>query len=127
MPVNNPYAKYRQQSVMTMTQDEMLQLLYEEVIKQLNAAILFIQEKDINRTNSALLKAQKILNHLNATLDSKYEISQSLSALYGFFVRQIVQANVKKDVKPIQEILPMIEDLKKTYEEAGRRVRMQKQ
>ena len=36
MPVN-PYQKYQQQSVMTMTPGEMLLKLYDEVITQLNA------------------------------------------------------------------------------------------
>ena len=45
MPVN-PYQKYQQQSVMTMTPGEMLLKLYDEVITQLNAVRQFNVEKD---------------------------------------------------------------------------------
>ena len=37
----NPYQKYQQQSIMTMTQGEMLIKLYDEVNKQLNAVKQF--------------------------------------------------------------------------------------
>lgn len=116
----NPYEAYKQQSVMTMTQGEMLLKLYDEVITLLNSASIQIGEKNIVKTNQALLKAQKIINYLKATLDFQYEISEKLAALYDFFVRQIVSANVKKDAAPIREILPMIVDLRDTFAQAAK-------
>ena len=77
----NPYQAYQQQSVMTMTQGEMLLKLYDETIKQLSAAEIFMGEGSIEKTNQALQKAQKIVNHLRATLDFQYEISNQLAAL----------------------------------------------
>ncbi len=119
MPVN-PYQKYQQQSVMTMTQGEMLLKLYDETIKQLSAAEIFMGEGSIEKTNQALQKAQKIVNHLRATLDFQYEISNQLAALYDYFVRQIVAANIKKDVALIQEVLPMVTELRDTFAQAAK-------
>lgn len=116
----NPYQAYQQQSVMTMTQGEMLLKLYDETIKQLSAAEIYMGEGSIEKTNLALQKAQKILNHLRATLDFQYDISNQLAALYDYFVRQIVSANIKKDVKLIQEILPMVSDLRDTFAQAAK-------
>lgn len=110
---------------MTMTQGEMLTKLYEEIIKQLNGAILYIDEKSVSKANEALQKSQKILNYLKATLDHKYQISENLDSLYDFFIQEIVQANIKKEIKPIQEILPMIEELRDTFIEADRLARKQ--
>ncbi len=121
----NPYEQYKKQSVMTMTQGEMLTKLYEEIIKQLNGAILYIDEKSVSKANEALQKSQKILNYLKATLDHKYQISENLDSLYDFFIQEIVQANIKKEIKPIQEILPMIEELRDTFIEADRLARKQ--
>ena len=42
----NPYQKYQQQSVMTMTPGEMLTRLYDELIKQLNVFKEFNHQKD---------------------------------------------------------------------------------
>ena len=46
-------------------------------------------------------KAQKILRYLDQTLDPQYEISGSLSALYDYFIRRLVEANLHKDNGPI--------------------------
>lgn len=121
--LQNPYQKYQQQSVMTMTPGEMLLKLYDETIKQMHGAIQFIEQKDYRKSNDALQKAQRILKHLDATLDHKYPISQQLTDLYQYFVTVLTQANVKKDISLIQEILPLIEDLRDAYQKADQNVR----
>ena len=110
MPVN-PYQKYQQQSVMTMTPGEMLLKLYDEVITQLTAVKQFNEEKDYQGANAALKKSQRIISYLDQTLDPQYEISGSLSALYDYFIRRLVDANMHKENGPIDEVLPMIEEL----------------
>ena len=119
----NPYQKYQQQSVMTMTQGEMLTKLFDEVIKQLYAAKQFNLEKNYEAANTASQKAQKILRHLNATLDFQYEVSGNLSALYEYFVRCLIQANLHKENEPIEEIIPMIEELRDTFVQADHNAR----
>ena len=64
----NPYQAYKQQSVMTMTQGEMLNKLYEEAVKQLSFAEVYMKDKDYTKINDALQRAQRILNHLRATV-----------------------------------------------------------
>jgi len=122
MPVN-PYQKYQQQSVMTMTPGEMLLKLYDEVITQLNAVRQFNEDKDYPGANASLKKAQRIISYLNQTLDFQYEISGSLSALYDYFLRRLVEANVHKSNEPIDEVLPMISDLRDTFAQADRNSR----
>lgn len=122
MPVN-PYQQYQRQSVMTMTQGEMLTKLYDEVIKQMSGAKICLTEKDLSAVNNALQKAQRILFYLKSTLDFKYEISGNLDALYDFFIERTVQANLKKDAAMLDEIIPMIEDLRDTFVQADRNAR----
>ncbi len=119
----NPYQKYQQQSVMTMTAGEMLLKLYDEVITQLTAVRQFNEEKDYPRSNEALKKAQRILTYLNQTLDFQYEISNSLSALYDYFLRRLVDANLHKDNGPVDEVLPMIVELRDTFAQADKAAR----
>ena len=119
----NPYQKYQQQSVMTMTQGEMLTKLYDEIIKQLSAAQQFLAQENPEEVNKALQKAQRILAHLQITLDRKYEISESLDALYDYFIRRIIDANLHKDATPIEDVLPMIVDLRETFIKADRTAR----
>ena len=121
--VLDPYQKYQQQSVMTMTQGEMLTKLYDEIIKQLSAAKQFIAQENPEEVNKALQKAQRILAHLQVTLDWKYEVSESLGALYDYFIRRIIEANLHKEEAPIEEVLPMITDLRETFIKADRTAR----
>lgn len=47
-----------------------------------------------------------------------YDISDNLSSLYNFFIKTLTTANMKKDSAIILEIIPMIDDLGKTFKEA---------
>lgn len=121
----NPYDKYKEQSIMTMTPGEMVVRLYEEIINQLNRGIICIEGKDFDGANKALQKAQKILNHLTSTLDYKYDISKGLAQLYDFFKFKIIDGNVKKTSEPLKEILPLVVDLKDTFAQGEKLARMQ--
>lgn len=111
----NAYQQYKNQSVMTMTQSEMLIKLYDELITQLSRASNAITEKKIPDANDALQRSQRIINYLRATLDKKYSISDNLDALYEFFGKSLFQANIKKDVNTINEIIPMICELRDAF------------
>ncbi len=121
----NTYNKYASQSVMTMTHGEMLTKLYEAIILNMNLAIKGISEKDIPATNVALQKAQKILSYLTVTLDRQYPVANNLAALYDFFNRQLIAANVKKDASMIQEIVPMVEELRDVFIQGDKLSRME--
>lgn len=121
MPVN-PYQKYQQQSIMTMTPGELLLKLFDETIKQLHYAQDALPQKQYDQANASMQKATRIISHLNKTLDMQYDISKNLEQLYDFFMHKITQANIYKDPSHIAEILPMIEDLRDTFAQAERQV-----
>jgi flagellar protein FliS len=120
----NPYAKYQEQSIMTMTQGEMVVRLYDEINNQLNRAILSIEQKDLMKGNQALQKAQRIIKHLKATLNYNYEVAGGLSQLYDYFNNQIINANIKKDTQFLQEIIPFVVELRDTFAQGERLARI---
>lgn len=120
----NPYMQYQEQSIMTMTQGELVVKLFEGCLKQLNSAIYFIEQKQFDKANTALQKSQRIVNYLDASLDMNYEVSENLHALYEYFARLIVRANIKKDAAPIKEIIPMIDGLRDSFKQAEKKVHM---
>lgn len=122
--MQNPYARYKEQSVMTMTQGDMVNLLFEETVNRLNKGLYCLSAKDFEGSNTHFKKAQAIIGHLSSTLDRKYEVSQGLDALYEYFAYQILQTNIRKDPQPVEEILPMITELKEAFAQADRQVRM---
>ncbi len=116
----NPYEKYQQQMVTTMTQGEMLLKLYDETLRQIDLAKSYIQADNVEEMNKSLSKAQKIIRHLRDNLDFRYPISHNLSQLYDFFYRELMFANIRKDCKPLNDIRPLILDLRNTYEQCDK-------
>ena len=115
----NPYAAYKKQSVTTATPMEIVVKLYGETERQLNRAIVFIENKDYENANHALSKANDVIDALRSVLDINLPIGQNLDALYVYFNKQIVLANAKKDTKMIQELLPMIGELKDAFNQVS--------
>lgn len=120
---SNPYKQYKTQSIMTMTKGEMLTQLFDGAIKNLSAAIVAVESKDYQTANEKFQKAQRIVNYLRETLDKSYQVSEGLSALYEFFIHQIIRSNVRKDTGPVKEIIPMLTELRDTFITADKATR----
>lgn len=117
--MTNPYSTYKKQSITTLTPVEIVVKLYSETEKQLNRAIYFIESKDFASTNTALTKAQDCINALRSVLDMDVPISKNLDSLYEYFNREIVNANVKKDVEAIKKLVPQIDELRDAFSQVS--------
>lgn len=120
---NNPYAAYKQQSVMTMTPGQMLIAVFDELIKQINIAILSFEKNDYSEINRSLLKSQRILTELRSTLNFDYEISKNLNDIYNFLNRAIMNANIKKDPSELKDVLEIVQGLRDAFFEADKSTR----
>ncbi|WP_353107394.1 flagellar export chaperone FliS [Acetoanaerobium noterae] len=116
--MNNPYAKYKEQSVTTATPEELTLMLYNGCIKFINLAEVYIEEKDYGKTNLNIQKAQDIIQELNITLNMDYEISQNLRQLYTFVNEKLLDANIKKDKQALFDAKEIVSDLRDTWKEA---------
>lgn len=111
----NPYTAYKKQSVTTMTPMEIVVKLYSETERELNRAIMFIESRNYEGANKSLSKSGDIISALRSVLDLKLPIGQNLDSLYSYFEKQIVEANMKKDIEILKAIIPMISDLKDAF------------
>lgn len=118
MPSENPYLQYKKQSIMTMTQGELVVQLFQGCSKKLNSAVYHIENSDNEKAEEDLYRAQRILNYLNASLDRSYDISSNLSSLYDYFIRMIIKGKIKMDANIIKEIIPMVDGLGDSFQEA---------
>ena len=123
--LQNKYQAYKQQSVMTMTQGEMLNTLYDGLLKALYAAKGGLETRDYTVANRELIRAQKILNYLKTTLNHQYEIANNLEMVYNFFLQQIVQANVRKSSEHMDDVIEMVTQLRDAFVQADNNVRSQ--
>ena len=122
----NPFEQYKKTTVNTMTKGELLILLFDEAIKKLNQSKLLMENNDFENANLSLEKTRKIFNHLIVTLDDQYELSQELADMYMFFNSEIIKASSMKSKEYIDEILPMVKDLRNTWVEADKIARANK-
>lgn len=113
--VGNPYAAYKKQSVQTMTNVEVVIGLYGEIEKRLAIAVNATEKGDFQTANEGYYKAQDCINALRSVLDMSIPISKNLDALYDYFNRECVKANLRKDPTAIKKIIPMVSELKDAF------------
>lgn len=113
--ITSPYEKYRQSSVQTSSPAQLVLMLYDGAIRFVKAGIEGIENKDLNKANQYLGKAQTIVSELMSTLDHSYDVSKNLFALYEYINYLLIQSNVKKSQEPAQEALGYLTDLYETW------------
>lgn len=114
------YDIYKKATVETVSPAKLLIMLYDGAIKNLDNACQRIKEKDIAGAHNHIIKAQDIIVELMASLKMEYEISKQLLPLYQFYYRQLVQANIKKDITLINQVKGFLTELKGAWEEAAK-------
>jgi flagellar protein FliS len=124
MNAPNPYAKqaetYKKNQIETATPEEILIMLYEGAIRFLLVAQKSDQEKNLEKFSKNIIKTQHIIREFMESLDLEIggEMAQNLYRLYDYLHYRLVQANIKKDVAMLDEVLDHLRKLKATWEEA---------
>ena len=115
----NAYTAYKETGVKTASQGKLIVLLYQEAVKQLGKALSFIgadnkvEPGDIEKLNNCIVKTQEILTELMTSLDMEKggEIAKNLMALYVFFNKELLDANIKHDRQKIESVHRMMDEL----------------
>lgn len=115
----NAYNIYKNNSVNYASKEQLLLMLVEGAVKFSKIGRQAIVDNDVRKCNDALQRTQDIFLELMVSLDqSAGDWAVQLYRIYAFINEQLVQANIKKDVKIMDEIIPLIEDVKNTWNEA---------
>lgn len=117
------YQQYQQNSVMTASPEELTLMLYNGAIKFINLGKHHIENKEIEKANNAIKRAQSIVTELKNTLDMNYEISHNLENIYNFILEKLLDANIRKDIQFLDEALLLIEEIRDTWKEAMKKAR----
>lgn len=120
MYASNAYSAYKNNSVNYASREQLLLMLLDGAVKFAKIAKVGIEEKDIKKAHENIVKTQNIFYELMATLDVEKggEWAKGLIQVYEFIVNRLMEANVKKDVAIINEVIPLIEDVRDTWNEA---------
>jgi len=116
--MDNNLKVYQRVQVSGLNQKELIVMLYSGALKFINEGKNLILEKDINRTHEKLSKARDVFVHLLTTLNVEAggELAEKLSSLYAYFIEKITMANVTKEIGELDDIIPLIQEIKESWE-----------
>ena len=114
------YQQYKQQSVLTMTQAEMLLLLYDECIKRLMLAEKALDKSDFETFAAAVQRTKDIIAYLTNILNYEYEISHNLYRLYDYFQYELVRLQTGRKKEIITELKSKIKELRDAFQQADK-------
>lgn len=120
MYASNAYNQYKNNSVNFASKEQLLLMLLDGAVKFSKIGRQALLDKDYHKCNENLKKTQDIFYELIATLDlSKAgEWGPKLSSVYKFIIDSLVKANIKKDLETLDKVLPLIEEVKTTWNDA---------
>jgi len=115
----NPVKSYKETQIKTATPGKLILMLYDGAIRQLNQAVedLEVQDRRYDRISNSLIKAQDIITELMISLDFDRggEIARNLFALYVFMNGRLLDANIRKDPAPLQDVKRMLTELREAW------------
>ena len=117
---NNPYAQYSTNRVLMASPAELTLMLYEGAIKFCNIAEMAIEQSDVQKAHTNIVKVQRVIEYLRQTLDMKYPVAQDFENIYVYLEQRLVQANMKKDIAILKEVNEHLHSVRDTWKEVMR-------
>lgn len=114
----NAYQAYRQTQVSTASQGELIIMLFDGAIRFAKQSQECMGKGEIEQANAKLIRTQDIVNELILSLNMDVgEVAHNLQQLYTYIYDLLVQANVKKEPRMVDEAIHMLTELRDTWEQ----------
>lgn len=117
MLANSGYAAYANNKVMTASKGELTLMLYDGAIKFCNIAIAAVEEHDIQKAHTNIVKVERIIEEFQSTLNYKYPVAKDFNNVYEYLQNRLTEANIKKDKKILDEVLKHLRTMRDTWKE----------
>lgn len=127
MAYTSALSAYRQTRVKTAGQGQLTIMLYDEAVRQLDWGIDLLQANvsgkrepgKIEAIGKAIMKTQEIITELMVSLDFEQggDIAKNLFSLYTWFNKELMEANITKDIKRILDVRNMFNELRSAWVE----------
>ena len=112
------FQSYKEQSVNTMTQGELLLLLYDELYKRLSQAELMLDQQNFPVYEASIERSVAIIDYLDSTLDRQYPISKNLAQLYEYFTYELGRAKIGRRKEVLDHVTSMVGELRDAFRQA---------
>jgi len=116
---NNAYNTYKNNSVNYASKDQLLLIILDGAVKFSKMGRQAILDKDIKGAHENIIKTQNIFYELTISLDLNHSGDWGLNVIniYKFIIDKLVEANIKKDINIMDEIIPLIEEIRDMWNE----------
>lgn len=116
--MQNGYNVYKNNTVNYASKEQLLLMLVDGAVKYAKRAELAIEKSDVKTAHDNLIRTQDIFTELMVTLNQDAGLwAKQLYKVYDFIKEKLVEANLKKDINVLREVLPLIENVKDLWHE----------
>lgn len=112
------FQHYKDQAINTMTQGELLLLLYDELVKRMLRAELALDKEDYVLFEASVERSIAIIRYLDDTLDRQYPISKNLSQLYEYFIYELGRVKIGRRKEVLEPVRKMVNELRESFRTA---------
>jgi flagellar protein FliS len=114
---------YKANEISTVSQTRLIVMLYEGSMRFLKIAMESMTPRKYDIVNNNIIKAQDIITELmlSLNLEEGKEIANNLLSLYVYMKKRLLEANMKKDAKIIEEVIELMTQLKTAWDELDRK------
>ncbi len=123
------YNEYKANEISTVSQVKLIVMLFDGAIRFLGVAMDNMTPRKYDIVNNHIIKTQDIITELLLSLNMEegQEIASNLLSLYIYLKKRLLEANMKKDKKIIQECIKILNELKTSWEELDKKEGAQSQ
>ena len=127
MKNKNSLNEYKRSKILTAAPPELTLISYDGCIAFCGMAHDAILEKNYEKANLFIQKAEHIILDLQSNLNNDIPISKDFHIIYDYAMDKLIDANIHKDVEILDEAIEHIRDLRNIWvqimeQQKGRRV-----
>lgn len=124
---SNAYNVYKNNSVNHASKEQLLLMLVDGAVKFSKIARQAVLDNDVKKAHENLVKTQDIFTELMVSLEqSAGEWAVGLYKVYEFIKNRLFEANISKDIKIVEETIPLIEEVRDMWYEADKIAKTQR-
>lgn len=119
---NNALNAYKNNSVTHASKEQLLLMLVDGAVRFAKIAREALVKKDIKNSHENLIKTQNIFTELMISLDQNAgEWATQMFKIYKYINEKLAESNIKKDFKILDEVMPLIEEVRSIWYEANKK------
>lgn len=116
------YNAYKQNSINYASKEQMLLIILDAAVKYSQIGRQAIEDGNIKSAHENIMKTQDIFYELMTALEVRKADNwgRKLIAIYEYITKKLTEANIKKEKKILDEIIPLIEEIRDMWYKASK-------